>query len=236
MDLKVMTYNIASGNNLQKDRNLAYAAEIINRIQPDFVTVNEVCKNTAYAPQYQADVLGSLTGYYPVFGRSIDIAGGEYGNAFLTRRPLVEWEVIHIPDRRSEERNYYEHRTLLRAVLDVGGKKVTVFSTHFGLAKVEQESAVETALAALHQETNPVILMGDLNMEPDNPILQPLLEKLHDTADRKKDIKTFPSDEPTIKIDYIMHSAEFETISVSSMDTQNSDHRPLFAELNLGEN
>ena len=98
MKLKAMTYNICSGNNLQRDRNLAYAAEIINLVQPDFVTVNEVCKNTAYAPQHQADVLGSLTGYYPIFGRSIDIAGGEYGNAFLTRKPLLEQEVIDIPE------------------------------------------------------------------------------------------------------------------------------------------
>ena len=234
MKLKVMTYNIASGNNLAKDRNLAHAAEIINRVQPDFVTVNEVCKNTSYAPQHQADVLGSLTGYYPIFGRSIDIAGGEYGNAFLTRRPLAESEVIHIPDRRNEEQNYYEHRTLLRAVIDVDGRKITVFSTHFGLAKVEQESAVETALAAIGREVNPVLLMGDLNMQPDDPILQPLLDALHDTAGRKDDIKTFRSDEPTIKIDYILHSEEFKTISLSSMDTQNSDHRPLFAELTLG--
>jgi len=229
-----MTYNIASGNNLFKDRNLAHAAEIINLVQPDIVTVNEVCKNTAYAPQHQADVLGSLTGYYPIFGRSIDIAGGEYGNAFLTRRPLMEYEVIHIPDRTSEERNYYEHRTLLRAVIDVGGRKVTVLSTHFGLAKVEQESAVETALAVLERETNPVILMGDLNMEPDDPILQPLLKVLNDTAEGADFIKTFPSDEPRIKIDYILHSDEFRTVALSSMNTQNSDHRPLFAELEIG--
>ncbi len=229
-----MTYNIASGNNLFKDRNLAHAAEIINLVQPDIVTVNEVCKNTAYAPQHQADVLGSLTGYYPIFGRSIDIAGGEYGNAFLTRRPLMEYGVIHIPDRTSEERNYYEHRTLLRAVIDVGGRKVTVLSTHFGLAKVEQESAVETALAVLERETNPVILMGDLNMEPDNPVLQPLLNVINDTAEGTDFIKTFPSDEPTVKIDYILHSDEFRTVALSSMNTQNSDHRPLFAELEIG--
>ena len=233
MKLKAMTYNICSGNNLQRDRNLAYSAEIINLVQPDFVTVNEVCKNTAYAPQHQADVLGSLTGYYPIFGRSIDIAGGEYGNAFLTRKPLLEQEVIDIPDRRSEERNYYEHRTLLRAVIEAGGQKITVFSTHFGLAKVEQEAAVETALEAIRKEINPVILMGDLNMEPDHPILQPLFEALHDSAERKDNIKTFPSDEPTIKIDYILHSEEFRAVSLSSMDTQNSDHRPLFAELEI---
>lgn len=234
MKLKVMTYNIASGHNLAGDRNLAHAASVINQIQPDFVTVNEVRCNTSDVPLNQADELGRLTGYYPIFGRSIDISGGEYGNAFLTRSPLIEHEVIHIPDRTSDEKAYFEHRTLLRAVVDVGGQKITVFSTHFGLAKVEQESAVETALEVIGKERNPVILMGDLNMQPDDPILRPLLDALCDTADRKDDIKTYRSDDPTIKIDYILHTEEFKTVSLSSMDTQNSDHRPLFAELVIG--
>jgi len=93
---------------------------------------------------------------------------------------------------------------------------------------------VETALAVLERETNPVILMGDLNMEPDDPILQPLLKVLNDTAEGADFIKTFPSDEPRIKIDYILHSDEFRTVALSSMNTQNSDHRPLFAELEIG--
>ena len=233
MKLKVMTYNIASGNNLAKERDLKYAASVINQVQPDFVTVNEVCNNTAYAPLHQANELARLTGYYPLFGKSIDIAGGEYGNAFLTRCPLMEHEIIQIPDRKSEERAYYEHRTILRAVVEVQGRRLTVLSTHFGLAMVEHEAAVETALEVLKKEENPVILMGDLNMSPDKERIQPLLDALNDTAGGKDEIKTFPSDGPTQKIDYIMHSGEFKTLAVWSMDTQCSDHRPLMAELEM---
>ncbi|MBQ2957258.1 MAG: endonuclease/exonuclease/phosphatase family protein [Clostridia bacterium] len=233
MKLLAMTYNIASGNNLARVRNLKFAASVINQVQPDFVTVNEVRCNTSDVSLHQADELGRLTGYYPVFGKSIDISGGEYGNAFLTRCPLLEREVIHIPDRTSDERAYFEHRTVLRCVVEAKGRKITVLGTHFGLARVEQESAVETVLALLEKETNPVILMGDLNMTPDHPVIQPLFKALHDTANCKDEIKTFPSDEPNGKIDYIMHSGEFETADVYSMDTQCSDHRPLMAELSM---
>ena len=234
MKITAMTYNICSGHNLAGDRNLMHAASVINQVQPDFVTINEVRCNTSDVPLHQANELGRLTGYYPVFGKSIDISGGEYGNAFLTRRPLLEQEIIQIPDRTSDERAYFEHRTILRCVLDVNGQKLTVLSTHFGLARVEHESAVETMLGVIEKETNPVILMGDLNMQPDHPVIQPLFEALHDTADRKDDIKTFPSGEPVMKIDYIMHKGNIETLSVRSMDTQCSDHRPLMAELSIG--
>ena len=148
MKFKAMTYNICSGKNLARERDLNFAASVIRDVQPDFVTLNEVRCHTDDVPLHQAQELGRLTGYYPVFGKSIDIMNGEYGNAFLTRFPLLEYAVVHIPDRRNEEKAFYEHRSVLRCVLDVGGKNVTVLSTHFGLAKVEQESAVETVLTA----------------------------------------------------------------------------------------
>ena len=233
MIITAMTYNICSGMNLARKRDLAYAASVINEVQSDFVTLNEVRSHTSDVPLCQATELGRLCGYYPVFGKSLTLSSGGYGNAFLTRHPLVEWEVVHIPDRKSDEKVYFEHRSILRALLDVNGKRVTVLGTHFGLAKVEQESAVETMLSVIAKETNPVIVMGDLNLTPDNERLAPLFEALHDTAYRQDAIKTFPSDVPTIKIDYILHTEGLRTLSVYSIDTQCSDHRPLIAELEV---
>ena len=233
MTITAMTYNICSGRNLAREQNIEFAAAVIRTVQPDFCGVNEVRAFTTDAPYDQADALGRLTGYYPVFGKSIDVAGGEYGNAFLTRHPLRAREVIHIPDRFAEGARRVEHRTLLRCVIDVDGAPLTVFATHFGLTDAEKQSAVETALDAVRRETNPVILMGDLNMVPGDAILAPLFEALRDTAGRKDEIRTFPSDAPSIKIDYIFHSDALRTLSLRSMDTQNSDHRPLIAELEM---
>ncbi len=233
MRLTVMTYNICSGRNLAREQDIGFAAAVIRNVQPDFCGVNEVRVGTADAPYDQADALGRLTGCYPVFGKSIDVAGGEYGNAFLTRHPLLEREVIHIPDRFGAGGRHVEHRTLLRCVLSLDGAPVSVFATHFGLTDPEKQAAVETAVSAVARETNPVLLMGDLNMEPGDPILAPLFAALADTAGRKDEIKTFPSGRPEIKIDYILHSAGLKTLGVRSLDTQNSDHRPLIAEMEL---
>ena len=233
MKLKAMTYNIYSGRDLARDLNLEHAASVIRAVQPDFVVLNEVRSHTEdVGPLSQADELGRLTGYYPIFGKAIDILGGEYGNAFLSRLPVASFEVIHIPDAERTGDYFYEHRCILRVVLLAEKQPFTVLATHFGLAPAEQELAVQTVLGLLAQEKNPVLLMGDLNAEPDAPVLQPLFDVLRDAAEGSG-ILTFPSGKPEIKIDHILYTKPFRAENVYSIDTQNSDHRPLIALLAL---
>lgn len=233
MKLTAMTYNIFSGRNLHRDLNLEHAASVIRQVQADFVTLNEVRSHTSdIGPVDQANEMGRLTGYYPIFAKTIDVLGGEYGIAFLSRLPVVESQIIHIPDPERIGDYHYEHRCILRCVLKAGEKQITVFSTHFGLAPSEQVSAVETALSLIKKETNPVLFMGDLNAEPDTPEVQALFAALED-ASKDKGILTFPSDTPRIKIDHILYKGGWKVLDICSMDTQNSDHRPLIARLEL---
>jgi len=235
MKLRIMTYNIYSGKNLAKELNVEFAASVIRSVQPAFVTLNEVRSHTAdVGPIDQSNEIGRLTGYYPVFGKAIDVLGGDYGNALLTRLPLLEHEVIHIPDpEKKEGGSHYEHRVVLRCVLDAGEKKLTVLCTHFGLNSDEQKNAVEVVLTLAAKESNPVLLMGDLNLTPDAPELQPLYGVFRDTCALDPAILTFPSDVPRIKIDYIFHTEDIKAESVACIDTQNSDHRPLVAEISF---
>lgn len=234
MKLKAMTYNICSGRNMARERDLEFAASVVRSVAPDFVTLNEVRSRTAdIGPIDQANELGRLTGYYRVFGRSIDYAGGEYGNALLSRLPIVEHDVVHIPDPEACDDPRSEHRTVLRSILMAGDRRIRVLCTHFGLLDSEQENAVDTVMRLLEEEDMPTLLMGDLNLSPEAPALAPLFEALTDVCGGRAEPLTFPSDEPECKIDYIFHTAHFETEAAYSMDTQCSDHRPLIAELKL---
>lgn len=234
MRLTAMTYNICSGKNMARERNLEFAAEVIRYVQPSFVTLNEVRSHTSdIGTVDQADELGRLTGYYPVFGKSIDVMGGDYGNALLTRLPLISRDIIHIPDPERDGEGFYEHRSILRCVLMAEGTPLTVLTTHFGLMPGEQANAVKTVLSILASENGPVMLMGDLNLTPDATALKPLMEALTDTAAGKSEPLTFPSDKPEIKIDYIFHTSDIECTSLRTIDTQNSDHKPLVAEIEL---
>ena len=234
MKLKIMTYNICSGKNMARERNLEFAASVIREVQPDFVTLNEVRSHTSdVGPINQADELGRLTGYYPLFGKSIDVMGGDYGNALLTRLPLVSHEVVHIPDPEREGEGFYEHRTVLKSVLKAGEKEFAVLCTHFGLMPGEQENAVNTVLELIRGCDMPALVMGDLNLTPDAEVLKPLMEALNNTDALNPGLLTFPSNESEIKIDYILYTDGFTALSLDSMDTQCSDHRPLIAEMEL---
>ena len=243
MKLTAMTYNIQSGRNLRRELDTAFAAEIIRSVQPDFVTLNEVrCRTQDVGDVNQADDVARQCGYYPLFGRAIDYDGGEYGNALLTRLPLKAHEVVHIPDpvsrdgddvQRHQGQGFYEHRIILRAVLEAEGRSLTVLCSHFGLNHSEQVNAVQTALEIAQKEENPVLLMGDFNLPPDAPELVPLLERFADTCAEEKGILTWPADEPRVKIDYILYAGGLKCLGVRSMATTNSDHRPLIAQFEV---
>ena len=132
-------------------------------------------------------------------------------------------ETVPIPDPKERGyKGYYETRCLLKAVLENG---YTVLVTHFGLNPDEQQNAVETVLANLAAEK--CILMGDFNVRPDNPLLDPIREKMKDAAELiEGDGFSFPSDHPDRKIDYIFVSPDVEMLAADIPAIVASDHRP----------
>ena len=74
--------------------------------------------------------------------------------------------------------------------------------------------------------------MGDFNMTPDNPILDPIRERMVDVSKYFDTSKlSFPSDNPIIKIDYIFVSADIEVINADIPAVVASDHRPHTADV-----
>lgn len=234
MRYRAMTYNIRSGRNLAGTLDIGFAAQVLREADPDFAGLQEVRSHTGdIGPVNQAEQLGERLGWNWRFGKSIVYGGGEYGNAFLTKHPILESQVIDIPDAPEGSGPYQEHRTLFRNVIDLSGTRLVVLCTHFGLCEAEQRLAIQTALEQLARERDPVVLLGDLNMKPENPCLNPLYDALLDTAERKPMPLTFPSGEPKAKIDYIFTDTHQKHIDLTAMDTQNSDHRPLLATIAL---
>ena len=72
------------------------------------------------------------------------------------------------------------------------------------------------------------------NMEPDNPILNPIRERMVDTAKHFAEPKlSFPSDKPEIKIDYIFVSPDVQVIDADIPAIVAADHRPHTATVKL---
>ena len=81
----------------------------------------------------------------------------------------------------------------------------------------------------------PTVFMGDLNAEPDNPVLQPLFDRFRDTAAGYVcgETLTYRSDVPDRRIDYIFVSHDFSVRRMYIPAVTASDHRPVAAEVVL---
>ena len=237
--MKVMSYNTqhclvhVDENGKAKDyddKKIDYNAFIkaLKESGADFVGLQEICDATekSDAEQYypQTKTLAEGAGYkYYYFAEAIRFGGvNPYGNAFLSKIPVLEVKTIAIPDPITPKYDgYYETRCICKAKLENG---YTIIVAHFGLNPDEQENAVKTVLENLEDNC---IVMGDFNMTPDNPILKPLLDKLFDTATLASGNKlTFPSDSPNVKIDYVLTSKDVVVESAEIPNVVVSDHRP----------
>ncbi len=234
MKITAMSFNTQHClNYIEQKIDFDVMARAINGCGADIVGLNEMRDLGTHADfAAQTEMLASLTGMkYYYFAKAIDVKdGGPYGNGFLSRIPIIKAETVLIPDPTGEKHgSHYETRCILKATLEGG---ITVLVTHMGLNPDEQENAVKTVIG--HVEGEKCILMGDFNMTPDDPILDPIKVLMTDTAEVfEKEKLSFPSDNPRVKIDYIFVSSDIKTVSADIPAIIASDHRPHLAEIEI---
>jgi endonuclease/exonuclease/phosphatase family metal-dependent hydrolase len=240
--LRVMTYNIRSGNG-----NLAGTADAIRATAPQLVALQEVDVHWAERSSFvdQATVLGEQLQMHVRFARIYQFAGTspqdpprEFGVALLSKFPILAWS-NHIIARLSTQETNPVPAPLpgfLEARIDVGGTAVRVFNTHLDYRsdpRVRQQQVAEM-LAYIGDASGPTLLFGDLNAPPDAAEIQPLLERLKDAWPVTAwPGLTDPADEPRKRIDYVLVSKHFRVQSASVPMTLASDHRPVVVDLVL---
>lgn len=246
MKLKVMTYNIMSGKDYQamadgKDWddpslvNPLLAAGVIAKQHADIVGLSEVHGKGGMFGE-QVEQIAAFCGYpYFYFAQAIVDRDSPYGNALLSKHPIVFAETVHIPDSGEFVEGITESRCVARVTLDADGRKIDVLATHFGLLDSEQREAVKTIQRLVSTAKNPCILMGDFNCKPDSAHIRALREILQDTAPEQinESWQTFIGREPFRKIDYIFADRSFTLCGARVVTETASDHRPCMAELML---
>lgn len=236
MKIKFMSYNTQHCLNfITRKIDFDIIADTIKKCEADIIGLQEICDEGQDADyQSQAKIIAEKLGYhYYYFAEAIRLEGGNpYGNAIISRYPIISAETIAIPDPEIKKYDgYYETRCLLKATIDVRNG-LNVLVSHFGLNPDEQENAVETVFSNMPREH--CVLMGDFNMEPDNQILNPIMQSLQDTAKVFSTYKlSFPSDTPKVKIDYIFVSKDLKVEYVDIPEIISSDHRPHVATIEL---
>lgn len=235
MNITLMSYNTQHCMNyVTREIDFDIMADTIKKCGADIVGMQEMYKKGVGPNRLpQAEHLAEKLGFYHYFASALHAKdGNDYGNALISRYPILKAETVMIPDPVEKKyHGYYETRCLLKAKIDVAGG-LTVLVGHFGLNPDEHENAVQTAIENLSDEK--CVLMGDFNMQPENTLLNPLRERLYDTAEKFGAPKlSWPSDNPTMKIDYIYTTKDLKALSADIPAIVSSDHRPHIATIAL---
>lgn len=111
--LRVLTYNIHHGEGVDGRLDLVRIAKVIQEVDPDIAALQEVDQNAGRSGQVdQAAELGRLTKMRSVFGGNIELQGGKYGNALLTRFEIIKQQIDFILVRPSGQWKTVETKVL----------------------------------------------------------------------------------------------------------------------------
>ena len=236
-ELTVMVYNIRHAEGVDGAIDLERIAGVIREARPDIVALNEVDRLTTRTGRVdQAAELARMLGMNAAFGANLLYQGGEYGNAILSRFPIVAATNLALPSGN-------EQRGLLHATLDVGGEQLHVLATHLGLSDDERVRQLQSIAWYVGGLDDPVILAGDFNME--FGVESALGPRLRDTWRLRNEEGrtrlprtglTFPSTRPTRRIDFILISEGIGLRGddpVRTIPSPASDHLPVVADLEL---
>lgn len=226
--LRIMTFNIRHGKGMDNRCDLDRIARVIREADADLVALNEVdVKMPRSGFMDQARYLAAQVGMNSYFVPSFRFLFSQFGNGLLSDNPMMEVEREEIP--RFKER---EPRGLGRVTIMLDERPVHVIVTHLGLNPVEREEQLAYLADRIVELTEPVILLGDFNTTPTSLPMQNFL--LVTGLEVHSYEPTYPSDDPGLKLDYILASKEWEVVEeVVPIVTLASDHFPVVGTFRL---
>jgi endonuclease/exonuclease/phosphatase family metal-dependent hydrolase len=223
-DLRILHWNIHSWRDPSGNANVVAVAALISETAPDIVSLAEVDEAWG-APGLLRD-LAARCGYswvfVPAFEFGRDRPDGGFGNALLTRLPILavqQWQLLW-PPRLYDGSEPSEARSVLLARLE----QATPFwagITHLPRKDSQARSDALRRLAMLTDGlTEPWLICGDFNTSASswlggNQVAAVSPAKL-----------TYPADEPAEPIDYCVASPGFR-LNAEVLPGVASDHLPL---------
>jgi endonuclease/exonuclease/phosphatase family metal-dependent hydrolase len=233
--LRVATYNVHGCVGIDRQRSEARVAEVIASMRVDLIGLQELDANRARSERIdQAAAIAHQLGWHHIFHPALRNAEEEYGNAIVSRFPLVRRRAIELPG----EGSWYcrERRVAIWAEAETDAGGISIINTHFALGRVECFRQANF-LAQELTPNEPLILLGDFNSLPGSRSVQLFGSVLRDARRELKSgrpHRTFPTRFPTMAVDHIFASAALRPLSICSHRTNlsrvASDHFPLVAE------
>jgi endonuclease/exonuclease/phosphatase family metal-dependent hydrolase len=232
VELTLVSYNIHSGIGTDGRFDLHRVGEVLRETQADVIALQEVGDfRSVTSREDQPEHLADMLGLHMAFGPNVVKDGRRYGNAILTRLPILQSKNynLSVPGR--------EPRGALRCDLDLGsGKPLHVFCLHLGLSIGERRRQERLLLSAdILQDAarkDPVVVCGDFNYWGNKPVPALVRQAIHDVAlELRAPARTYPSRLPVLRLDRIFVDTGVRPLSIrphrSALASVASDHLPL---------
>src|ERR1700730_52785 len=232
--VRVVTYNIHTCVGVDRRYDPARIVAVLREIDADIACLQEVGARPSigrHADQWA--YLGEATGCRVILGAGIRDHRRRFGNAILTRFPVLPARSIGASVAG------YEPRGAIDADFLVGDRVLRVIATHFGLHAGERQLQANRLMAVLgeraasnRRKPDAVLLMGDLNeWRGRSGAIRAFDRRLGPSAAAR----TFPSWLPVLALDriYADGPAVLSDICVyhTPLARLASDHLPLVGSL-----
>jgi endonuclease/exonuclease/phosphatase family metal-dependent hydrolase len=227
--VRVMSYNLHFGFDVRGWSDLEGVARAIEASGAEVVGLQEVSRG--WYVNGSTDMLAWLQRRLRMpHARFAGASDPIWGNAVLSRYPILSGEATRLPRVGVPLR-----RNALGVELDVGeGRRLRVVVTH--LHHLEGADGARVRLAQLPRLLEAVpapagtVVMGDFNAEPGSAEIAHvraagLTDAFVAAGGRPADERTWPSDRPDRRIDYIWLSAGLEASDFAATTSTASDHR-----------
>ena len=241
--LRVLCYNVHWCKGTDGKYDVARLADVINKAKPDLVALQEVDVGVKRSGRvHDVRELSKLTGLAARFGPTQHYEGGLFGNAVMTRLPILDVAIHPLPYTEStEERTTYPRGAIAVTIQGPDEKPLRFVSTHFQHNvpddRVAEAKAINKLFAA-DDDGLRTILAGDMNAVPDAEPITELLKKWTNAIDETA-TPTAPATKPRSRIDYVFYreSSQFRVVESKVIpESIASDHRPVLAVLELSSN
>lgn len=233
--ITILAYNIHHGEDVNGNVDLRQIADVIRKANADVVALEEVDSLTNRTGKIdQLQEIARLTGMQYFFGKNMDYDGGGYGVGILTKLPIKKTFVTRLPNFPGSEPRVAATAELTLA----NGRSLLFTAIHLDYVdnpaeRIQQAKKLLEVFSKLHI---PSVLAGDFNAQPEEETMKDLFFNLYADTDPTGVTPSFPSNDPNIKIDYILLSKKdrwnvkhFEVID----ERIASDHRPVKAVVEL---
>jgi endonuclease/exonuclease/phosphatase family metal-dependent hydrolase len=230
--ITVMSYNIHAMRGMDKVVDVDRIAKVIKDQTPDVVGLQEVDQFTERSGKIDAiKILAEKTEMYGVFMATFDYQGGEFGDAMLSKYPIIDQKLYRLPSRD----NYEPRLMMMISCVVENGDTIHFYNTHLDHHRQDSDRPiqVEAIKKIIETDNAKIILMGDFNCEPGSESLNTIQSVLTRCP---SDVLTYSTNEPIWTIDHIFYTEDrgirFQEFKVIPEEMA-SDHFPIVAKFRI---